>query len=134
MSIALALVAAASLLPAVALFLQMREVSTAFSTATDSVSALERQISPFATALRGHAVAGYFSPRSDAKTDVAAARNRFIVQYSLAPTILVADSTQRLVVADCAEVPSCHALAGAAGLEVERDFGSGWLLLRRPVR
>lgn len=133
-AIAVALLAGASSLPAIAVFLQTREIVAAFSAAADPVGDFDRRLAPLAAALEGHPVAGYFPPPSEIDEGSPARRRRFMAQYSLAPTILLDDSTPSLIVADCTETPNCRERIRDAGLEMERDFGAGLLLLRKAAR
>jgi hypothetical protein len=131
--VAPAIIAAASLLPSIALFMQWRDIVGAFSAPPDSVSVVELKLAPAADALRGRAIAGYLPPRSGPDDDVTA-RRRFLAQYRLVPVALLDDPRADVVLVDCAAIPDCGALFASGDLEVDRMLEAGWVLARRRHR
>jgi hypothetical protein len=122
-AVALTAIAAAALLPAVVLLLQLATTEDWYRAGTDSPSAFERRFAPLRDALRDQREVGYLAPDSN---DSDALRAHFyMTRYVLAPVHVRDDTDASLIVADI----------GARGvppeLAVRRDFGNGLLLLER---
>jgi hypothetical protein len=122
--LAMALLGAAALLPALGLALQLG--GSGWQTAADELGAFDRRLTPLRAALRGEARVGYLPPGGSLGARGGAAHFS-LTRYALAPVLVVVGAEPGLVVADGvvdrARVPP--------ELEVARDFGGGLLLLRR---
>lgn len=128
-TIALAAVIAAALLPTLAVLVQLAQSPDRFRPRDDALSAFERRYAALREVLHDVPVVGYVAPAASA--DAAAHTAHFyMTRYTLAPVQVLDDADQALVVADGlpdrSRVPS--------GFTVRRDFGNGVLLLERSER
>jgi hypothetical protein len=122
--LALTVVVAAALLPAVGVLVQLASASDWYLPHDDAISAFERRYAGLREALRGVAVVGHLAVPGSADTQTA---NLYLSRYTLAPTRVTDDADPPLVIADGvpdrAHVPPRYA--------VRLDFGNGLLLPER---
>lgn len=125
---AVACVAFAALLPAAGVVLQLASTSDLFRPRDDPVSEVDRRYAALRETLRGERVVGYVPP----VPPTTKAYNAYLViaRYTLAPTHVVYNTRQRLLIVD--------GVAGRSSVPpdftVRRDFGDGLVLLERAAR
>lgn len=121
--LAVAILAAAALLPPASVAVQLLAVGLPAGPRADPISAFEQRLAPVRAALAGTVRVGYLAPPGQ-PAERAAAR-LYLTRYALAPVLVLDELTAVLLadgVRDRAALP--------AGYRVERDFGDGLLLLR----
>jgi hypothetical protein len=126
---AVACVAFAALLPAAGVILQLASTSDWFRPRDDPVSEVDRRYAALRETLRGERVVGYVPP-VPSTTNKTYNAYLVIARYTLAPTYVVYNTKQRLLIVD--------GVAGRSSVPpdftVRRDFGGGLVLLERPAR
>lgn len=124
------LIAVASLIPSFALLTQLDTVFGVAAAPPDRVTAFEQRLAPVAAAVRGQAVVGYYWPAPEVPLSPTEEKHLYLSQYSLAPIVLVNDSTLPLVIADAAFRSERGPFLLPKGFDVVRDFDNGLFLLK----
>jgi hypothetical protein len=130
--IALTLLTAVALLPTAGLLRQfMSPEGLTGSIPADEAGELDRRLADLKAALPTHSTVGYLSLSSKGPSDSYATARFYFTEYALAPIIVVNDARRELVIADFAGAPRGVPAAIPSELELVRNFGGGFALLRR---
>lgn len=104
----------------------------------DVAGSYDRQLAQLKSALPAHGVVGYLGDRV-LDNDIGTIRYYYVTQYALAPLIVVNLSGRpaaplvecEFIVADFTDPEKARAAVARRGLSVVRDYGGGFMLLKK---
>ena len=128
--IALVVLVAVALIPTISIVAQLGAVLPRLWPRSDAITEFERRLAPLSAAVRDEAIVGYLSSSGPGQLDPAELAEFYLIQYSLAPVIVVNNPRRPLVVGNAILDPSQPRLGVPEHLEILRHFGHGLVLLQ----